>query len=204
MDHLISPIVEKASIRWLKSKTSEDWVDLAISNPIEILLDHANCERKAAGVALQLMFRYVSEPGLSEVLSPLAREELEHFERVLSILNARGRKLQKLAAPPYGAILAKNICKDEPRRMLDSFLVAGLIEARSHERMNLLSIYSPDLELRNLYADLLKSEARHFGIYWKLADERFNRNILTSRLEELAKVESDALVEMHHEPRMHS
>ena len=204
MDNSLSPIVGKASIRWLKSKTSEDWVDLAISNPIEILLDHANCERKAAGVALQLMFRYVSEPGLSEVLSPLAREELEHFERVLSILNARGRKLQKLAAPPYGAILAKNICKDEPRRMLDSFLVAGLIEARSHERMNLLSIYSPDLELRNLYADLLKSEARHFGIYWKLADERFNRNILTSRLEELAKVESDALVEMHHEPRMHS
>ena len=204
MDNSLSPIVGKASIRWLKSKTSKDWVDLAISNPIEILLDHANCERKAAGVALQLMFRYVSEPGLSEVLSPLAREELEHFERVLSILNARGRKLQKLAAPPYGAILAKNICKDEPRRMLDSFLVAGLIEARSHERMNLLSIYSPDLELRNLYADLLKSEARHFGIYWKLADERFNRNILTSRLEELAKVESDALVEMHHEPRMHS
>ena len=204
MDNSLSPIEGRASIRWLKSKTSEDWVDLAISNPIEILLDHANCERKAAGVALQLMFRYVSEPGLSEVLSPLAREELEHFERVLSILNARGRKLQKLAAPPYGAILAKNICKDEPRRMLDSFLVAGLIEARSHERMNLLSIYSPDLELRNLYADLLKSEARHFGIYWKLADERFDRNILMSRLEALARVESDALVEMHHEPRMHS
>ena len=204
MDHLFSPIVEKASIRWLKSKTSEDWVDLAISNPIEILLDHANCERKAAGVALQLMFRYVSEPGLSEVLSPLAREELEHFERVLSLLNARGRKLQKLPSPPYGAILAKNICKDEPTRMLDSFLVAGLIEARSHERMTLLSIHSPDLELRNLYADLLKSEARHFGIYWKLADERFDRNILTSRLEALAMVESDALVKMHHEPRMHS
>ncbi len=204
MDNSLSPIEGRASIRWLKSKTSEDWVDLAISNPIEILLDHANCERKAAGVALQLMFRYVSEPGLSEVLSPLVREELEHFERVLSILNARGRKLQKLAAPPYGAILAKSICKDEPRRMLDSFLVAGLIEARSHERMNLLSIYSPDLELRNLYADLLKSEARHFGIYWKLADERFDRNILMSRLEALARVESDALVEMHHEPRMHS
>ena len=76
-------------------KTNEDWINLAISNPMEILLDHAHCERKAAGVALQLMFRYVSEPGLSEVLSPLAREELEHFERVLSILNARGKKLQK-------------------------------------------------------------------------------------------------------------
>ncbi len=199
-----SQAVEQSKIRWLKDKTTEDWIDLAISNPMEILLDHAHCERKAAGVALQLMFRYVSEPGLSEVLSPLAREELEHYERVLSILNARGKKLQKLASPPYGAILAKNICKDEPLRMLDSFLVAGLIEARSHERMKLLSIYSPDIELRNLYADLLKSEARHFGIYWKLADDRFDRNILSSRLEELAKVESDALLEMHHEPRMHS
>ena len=204
MDNSHSQIVGQSKIRWLINKTSEDWINLAISNPMEILLDHAHCERKAAGVALQLMFRYVSEPGLSEVLSPLAREELEHFERVLSILNARGRKLQKLASPPYGAILAKNIRKDEPTRMLDSFLVAGLIEARSHERMKLLSIHSPDIELRKLYADLLKSEARHFGIYWKLADERFDRNMLTSRLEELAKVESDALQELHREPRMHS
>ncbi len=204
MDNSTSQIAGPSKIRWLINKTSEDWIDLAISNPMEILLDHAHCERKAAGVALQLMFRYVSEPGLSELLSPLAREELEHFERVLSILNARGKKLQKLASPPYGATLAKNICKDEPLRMLDSFLVAGLIEARSHERMKLLSIHSPDIELRNLYADLLKSEARHFGIYWKLADERFERNLLTSRLQELAKVESDALLEMHHQPRMHS
>ena len=204
MDNSTSQIAGPSKIRWLINKTSEDWIDFAISNPMEILLDHAHCERKAAGVALQLIFRYVSEPGLSEVLSPLVREELEHFERVLSILNARGKKLQKLASPPYGATLAKNICKDEPLRMLDSFLVAGLIEARSHERMKLLSIHSPDMELRNLYADLLKSEARHFGIYWKLADERFERNLLTSRLEELAKVESDALLEMHHQPRMHS
>jgi tRNA-(ms[2]io[6]A)-hydroxylase len=70
--------------------------------------------------------------------------------------------------------------------------------------MTLLSIHSPDQELRDLYADLLKSEARHFGIYWKLADDRFDRNILTSRLDVLARVESNALVEMHQEPRMHS
>ena len=204
MDNPSSQVIGQSKIHWLIDKTSEDWINLAISNPMEILLDHAHCERKAAGVALQLMFRYVSEPGLSEVLSPLAREELEHFERVLSILNSRGIKLQKLASPPYGAILAKNICKDEPTRMLDSFLVAGLIEARSHERMTLLSIHSPDLELRDLYADLLKSEARHFGIYWKLADERFDRSTLISRLEALARVESDALVDLHQEPRMHS
>ena len=204
MENSKSQFIAQSKIRWLIDETSEDWINLAISNPMEILLDHAHCERKAAGVALQLMFRYVSEPGLSEVLSPLAREELEHFERVLSILNARGRKLKKLASPPYAAILAKNIGKDEPIRMLDSFLVAGLIEARSHERMKLLSIHSPDIELRNLYSELLTSEARHFGIYWKLANERFERGLLTSRLEALARVESDALTELHQEPRMHS
>ena len=96
MDNSTSQIAGPSKIRWLINKTSEDWIDLAISNPMEILLDHAHCERKAAGVAIQLMFRYVSEPGLSEVLSPLAREELEHFERVLSILNARGQKLRRL------------------------------------------------------------------------------------------------------------
>ena len=204
MDYSNSPISVQSKIKWLINATSEDWINLAISKPLEILLDHAHCERKAAGVALQLMFRYVNVPGLSEVLSPLVREELEHFERVLSILQTRGVKLQKLASPPYGAILAKNIRKEEPMRMLDSFLVAGLIEARSHERMTLLSLHSPDLELRNLYADLLKSEARHFGIYWRLADENFQRNLVMSRLEELARVESDALFEMHKEPRMHS
>ena len=195
---------EQLKIRWLIDKTSDAWLSQAISNPMEILLDHAHCERKAAGVALQLMFRYVSEPGLSEVLSPLAREELEHFERVLFILHSRGQKLKQLPSPPYGGILAKNIRKDEPHRMLDSFLVAGLIEARSHERMTLLSLHLDDLELCNLYADLLKSEARHFGIYWKLAIERFERNIAVSRLEELARIESDALVQLHSEPRMHS
>ena len=204
MDQSLSNAFGQPKIRWLINKTSEEWVNLAISNPLEILLDHAHCERKAAGAALQLMFRYVDIPGLSEVLSPIAREELEHFERVLSILQSRGKKLQKLASPPYGSILAKNIRKEEPERMLDSFLVAGLIEARSHERMTLLSLHLADMELRNLYADLLKSEAKHFGIYWRLADEHFQRNIVTSRLKELAKVESDALSKMHQKPRMHS
>ena len=52
MDNSTSQIAGPSKIRWLINKTSEDWIDLAISNPMEILLDHAHCERKAAGVAL--------------------------------------------------------------------------------------------------------------------------------------------------------
>ena len=73
----------QSHIKYLSSLTSDKWINLALSNPIEILIDHAHCERKAAGFALQLMFRYPSEPYLPEVLSPIAREELEHFEKLL-------------------------------------------------------------------------------------------------------------------------
>jgi tRNA-(ms[2]io[6]A)-hydroxylase len=158
-----------------------------------VLIDHAHCERKAAGVALQLMFRYPSDEALGAALSPLAREELEHFELVLQLLQRRGILLRPLPAPAYGAALTAAVRKGEPERMLDSFLVAGLIEARSHERMALLAAHSPDPELRALYGELLASEARHFGLYWCLCEERFGREATVARLQELAAVEVQAL-----------
>lgn len=202
-----TPDKSVASIRWLKAPTSWSWVEQANACPMEVLIDHAHCERKAAGSAVQMMFRYLCEPGLGEVLSPLAREELEHFEQVLVVIKARGRYLEPLPSPGYGAELAKHIRKAEPHRMLDSFLVAGLIEARSHERMALLAEHSPDPELRQLYGDLLTSEARHFGLYWTLAESRWSREVVKPRLEELAEHESRALDGKLDDPqdvRMHS
>ena len=91
--------------------------------------------------------------------------------------------------------------------MLDSFLVAGLIEARSHERMALLAAHCPDPELAALYGDLLASEARHFGVYWVLAEARFAREATVARLEQLALAEVQALTGVLADPglvRMHS
>ena len=45
-------------IKHLSAISSDEWIKMAIENPIEILIDHAHCEKKAAGVAIQLMFRY--------------------------------------------------------------------------------------------------------------------------------------------------
>ena len=191
-------------IKYLSSLTSNEWIKLALSNPIDILIDHAHCERKAAGVAIQLMFRYPSEPNLPEVLSPLAREELEHFEKILYFLKDLGHSLKTLKPPPYGAELAKNISKEEPNRMLDSFLIAGLIEARSHERLGLLALNSEKESFKILYKSLLESEARHFGIYWKLAQTKFSKNQIFIRLEELSKIESEILAETYFMPRVHS
>ncbi len=196
-----------ARVKWLAAPTSPAWLEQAIAQPELLLIDHAHCERKAAGVALQLMFRYPSEVGLAAALSPLAREELEHFEQVLQLLQRRGAALRPLPAPSYGSALTAQVRKGEPQRMLDSFLMAGLIEARSHERMALLAAHSPDTELRELYGELLASEARHFGLYWLLCEERFGREATVERLQELAAAEVAALtgdLSAADQVRMHS
>ena len=196
-----------ARVKWLAAPTSQDWLQAANARPDLLLIDHAHCERKAAGVALQLMFRYPSDAPLAEALSPLAREELEHFELVLQVLERRGIALRPLAAPAYGASLAAAVRRQEPQRQLDALLVAGLIEARSHERMALLAAHAEDPELRGLYGELLASEARHFGLYWVLAEERHGREATVARLEALAQLEWEALSGELADPhglRMHS
>ena len=196
-----------ARVKWLAGPSSAAWLAAANARPDLLLIDHAHCERKAAGVALQLMFRYPSDTALAQALSPLAREELEHFELVLQVLERRGIALRPLAAPAYGATLAAAVRRQEPQRQLDALLVAGLIEARSHERMALLAAHAEDPELRELYGELLASEARHFGLYWVLAEERHGREATVARLEALAQLEWEALSGELVDPhglRMHS
>ena len=196
-----------ARVKWLAGPSSAAWLAAANARPDLLLIDHAHCERKAAGVALQLMFRYPSDTALAQALSPLAREELEHFELVLQVLERRGTALRPLAAPAYGATLAAAVRRQEPQRQLDALLVAGLIEARSHERMALLAAHAEDPELRELYGELLASEARHFGLYWVLAEQRHGREATVARLEALAQLEWEALSGELADPhglRMHS
>jgi tRNA-(ms[2]io[6]A)-hydroxylase len=188
----------------LKQASSSAWVNQAIANVDTLLLDHSHCERKAAGVALNLMFRYPSYTQLVRQLTAIAQEELEHFELVNQWLERRRIPLAALSAPPYGAGMKAQIRPKEPERLLDSLLVSGLIEARSHERLGLLATHLPDPELAQFYGSLMASEARHYGVYWVLADTYFERAVVNQRLEELAIVESQLLETLHPEPRIHS
>lgn len=192
------------TIKFLQQPTASAWVEQALANLNTVLLDHSHCERKAAGVALNLMFRYPSSAKLVRSLTAIAQEELQHFEQVNQILEQRGIALAPLAPPPYGAGLNKQIRRNEPDRLLDALLVSALIEARSHERLGLLGTHCSDAELARFYRGLMASEARHYGIYWTLADEYFERSQIAQRLEELAQVESDLLSSLHPEPRIHS
>ncbi|MEP0872636.1 tRNA isopentenyl-2-thiomethyl-A-37 hydroxylase MiaE [Trichocoleus desertorum AS-A10] len=195
---------ELPKIKFLQQPTASAWVEQALANLDTVLLDHSHCERKAAGVALNLMFRYPSNTQMVKALTAIAKEELEHFEQVNQILERRGVPLGPLSAPPYGAGLNQQIRRHEPERLLDFLLVCGLIEARSHERLGLLAAHVPDPELARFYRALMASEARHYGAYWVLATTYYERSLVEQRLEELATVESQLLATLHPEPRIHS
>lgn len=201
---MVATPTPRPRMQFLKTPTSEAWLDQALSNLETVLLDHSHCERKAAGVALSLMCRYPSSEQLVRTLTAIAQEELSHFEQVNQWLSRWQVPLRPLPAPPYGAQLAAQTRRQEPQRMLDSLLVAALIEARSHERLGLLGTHCPNSELAVFYRSLMASEARHYGAYWILATTYFDRTVVDTRLEELAIVESSLLETLHPEPRIHS
>ena len=192
------------TIKILHHPTSDRWVEQALNNLETILLDHSHCEKKAAGVAINLMFRYGSYRQLVKQLTAIAKEELEHYEQVNQWLDKKGIALAPLNSPPYGGKLKAQIRHPEPDRLLDSLLVSALIEARSHERLGLLGQHCPEPELAKFYRSLMASEARHYGIYWVLATQYCDRDLVDRRLEELSIIESEILSTLYFEPRIHS
>ncbi|MBK9646518.1 MAG: tRNA-(ms[2]io[6]A)-hydroxylase [Deltaproteobacteria bacterium] len=189
----------------LRSETSLAWVHRAIGAMDEILIDHAHCEKKAASTAINLIFRYQDKPALMRPLSELAREELEHFEQVLGVISARGGEFGRQTPPPYAGALHKAVRGEEPARLLDTLLCCALIEARSCERMKLLSEHLADEDLAAFYKGLLACEARHHRVYVELAVELFgDRDAVLSRLEELAAHEAQVLAEPLPIARLHA
>jgi tRNA-(ms[2]io[6]A)-hydroxylase len=154
----------------LQAPTAEAWVVRAMEELPVLLLDHANCEKKAASTALSLMFRYPHMDSLTWRMSRLAREELRHFEQVQKILSRRGIGFRQLKPARYADGLRKHLRSRDPARLMDLLVVGAFIEARSCERFALLAPRL-DSELGGFYAGLLAAEARHFRQYLALAAE---------------------------------
>jgi len=187
----------------LVDETPASWAARITPHLDEVLVDHAHCEKKAASTAISLIFKYADDEALMRPLSELAREELEHLEQVLGWLRARGVRFVPQVPSPYAAGLHKAVRRAEPDRLLDTLLCCALIEARSCERMKLLSSVLPD-ELAGFYRGLLASEARHHALYVDLAIERFGREPTLERLATLAAHESAVIAACPVEARLHS
>lgn len=192
-------------LAFLGCPTPGAWIDAAVrgDNLHTLLVDHANCEKKAASTALNLMYRYTQYPALLRRLSRLAREELRHFEQVLSLLQARGLDYPPLSAARYASGLRAKVSSEEPQRLVDTLLVGALIEARSCERFAAL-VPVLDRELAAFYGSLLRSEARHFGVYLQLARDVSSQINIEARLEQLRECEAELVTAPDAEFRFHS
>ncbi len=174
---------------FLHCLTPAIWFEQAAENLQTLLVDHANCEKKAAGTALSLIYRYVDRPELLQRLSRLAREELRHFEQVHALMGTMGIEYLPLAPGRYAARLMGQVRTHEPARLVDTLLVGAIVEARSCERFRGLVEVLP-AKVGELYASLLASEARHFRGYLDLA-ETYDDGSLGERLDCLLRLEAE-------------
>jgi tRNA-(ms[2]io[6]A)-hydroxylase len=187
----------------LRAATPRAWLDAALANLSTLLVDHANCEKKAASTALALIFAYPEDRALNVALSRLAREELKHFEQVERLMKKLDVPHLRLKPGRYAGELRKLVRTHEPKRKLDLMIVHALIEARSSERFRLLANRLP-VEVRDLYQQLERSEARHFEIYLDFAAREFAAEEIAARLEVIAWREAELVTEPDHELRFHS
>lgn len=200
----MSSAVDLNPIRsFLLCETPSAWVSWALDNPELLLIDHANCEKKAASTALNLMYRYTEHPELLNKLSRLAREELRHFEQVIAIMAKRKVAYPYISAARYAGALREQVRRQEPGRLTDTLLIGAIIEARSCERFAVL-LPVLDEELADFYGTLLKSESRHFADYLKLAADIAGEEEVALRLEKLLEVEQALITSPDEEFRFHS
>lgn len=202
IDTVLSGVDMQPVYDFLYCETPVAWIDAALKNISVLLIDHANCEKKAASTALNLLYRYIDYPELLDKLSRLAREELRHFEQVLGIMKKRSIAYEHVGPARYAGALREHVATHEPDKLIDTLIVGAYIEARSCERFARLAPFL-DAELQKFYLSLLKSEARHFEDYLKLA-KKYASGDISERVAFFGKVEAELISSPDLEFRFHS
>jgi tRNA-(ms[2]io[6]A)-hydroxylase len=189
----------------LKAATPAAWIAQACAETEVLLIDHANCEKKAASTALSLMFAYAEDLELTGKMSRLAREELRHYEQVAKLMKTLAVVPRRLAPGRYAERLRRLVAKSEPQREVDLMICGALIEARSCERFAALALASGG-PIGALFQGLHNAEARHYRIYLDLARRAAHRAGigLHPRVEEFAVLESELITSRDDLFRFHS
>ncbi len=188
---------------FLPCATPDRWIENALENQSLMLIDHANCEKKAASTALSLINRYTDNFELINKMSRLAREEMRHFEQVIALMKRRKIPYEHVSASRYAAGLCDLARKEDPAKLVDVLIIGAFIEARSCERFALLAPHL-DAELEKFYLSLLKSEARHYQDYLKLAKTVAGDRSIDDRIELIAQRERELIESPDNQFRFHS
>jgi len=186
--------------------TPERWFEVACAEWRDLLVDHANCEKKAASTALSVVFAYAEDRPLAESMSRLAREELRHFEQVQKIMTQLDVPFKRMSPARYAEGMRKAMRRDDPGRLIDLLVCGALIEARSCERFMRLAPRLP-APLGEFYNGLCASESRHHLLYLRLAEERSHAEQgldWRSALRRFAEIEAELITAPDPQFRFHS
>jgi tRNA 2-(methylsulfanyl)-N6-isopentenyladenosine37 hydroxylase len=188
---------------FLPCATPDRWIENALEHPALMLIDHANCEKKAASTAISLINRYTNNFELLNKMSRLAREEMRHFEQVIALMKRRRVTYTHVSASRYAAGLRELARRDDPGKLIDVLVIGAFIEARSCERFARLAPHL-DAELAEFYTSLLKSEGRHYQDYLGLAIKVASGDCIDGRIALFAEREQRLIEAPDTEFRFHS
>lgn len=174
----------------LRTKTPSQWTEVVLADFDAFLVDHAACERKASATALKLVSHYSDRTTLVRELIPFAQEELEHYAQVMEIILDRELPTRADEKDPYVGALMKLIKRGPEQYFLDRLLILSVIEARGCERFGLLAEALEPGRLKDFYTEITRSEARHHGLFVRLAKEYFEADVVQVRLDELLDAEA--------------
>jgi tRNA-(ms[2]io[6]A)-hydroxylase len=181
----------------LKSKSSQAWVDAVKADFSSFLQDHADCERKASGLAQNFTAKYPDRLEIIDDLIAISIEELEHFRQVYKIMEDRGvplaRRMEKDEYINRILALARN---GREERYMDRILMAGILEARGAERFILIGENLEDEKLAKFYKQLGKNEEKHIHVFIKMCSYYFKDEEIHARLEELLIAEAEILASL--------
>ncbi|WP_430462608.1 tRNA-(ms[2]io[6]A)-hydroxylase [Thalassolituus sp. LLYu03] len=187
---------------FLGCETPDAWVAEALNQQEVMLIDHANCEKKAATTAMNLLYKHIDREDLLKKMSQLAREELLHFEQVVGIMKERGIAYRHVSSSRYASGLRDAVRKGGVDELVDVLIVGAFIEARSCERFAKLAPHL-DEKLQKFYRSLLRSEGRHYQDYLALA-EQYASGPISSRIEAFRALERELIESPDPEFRFHS
>ena len=188
---------------FLHVPTPDAWVSHALGDLGTLLVDHANCEYKAAATGMSLITKCRHLPRLQRLMARLVREEMLHYEQVLLFMERMGVEFRPLSASRYARTLRESARTDEAGRLVDLLIIGAIVEARSCERFATLWPHLPT-SLGRYYKSLLRSEGRHYQDYLALARENGDERSVNERLAHFLTIDAQLIQSPDSEFRFHS
>lgn len=177
----------------LRIATPSAWIETVLANFDLFLIDHAQAEKKASGMALSMLTHYPDKADIVNAMMDLAIEELAHFREVLKLMQSRGLTLNNDEKDPYVNGLRSHMRKGSDAYMLDRLLIAAIIEARGCERFGLVALHHRDPDISRFYQLIADSESKHYQLFLDLAENYFTKDLIRSRLDELLDIEAEII-----------